>query len=921
MTYETSRASFNKEHIYLVELDLDYCSREYGVSDEFSIVRCVAGEFTMGMTGTVSAPDFNIGDEIEGALSGAVGTILDILDSGATIKYVITNGVQFRNGSSETINNNTTAASQSKDNDNITSLASGDSKCYNTIETCEDLLNFTPLNPVTTGATTINAQPASDNFGRPAGSFIADGFLVGDRVRVSGFDNVANNREYTVTQVLVNSLYIDPADGLIFENGNGDEEIVLISRKSYRFCEPRSPHPIGISAIPSVKSISMTPAKIDVAGGLGERSDVSITFNDHPFNDLDIDKYVSERSYIATDRGTFWTKMRARNPNYQFRPLRVITGYLEDGVYKPENFRTLNYVIDKMDVSNGQCRITAKDTLAKAGEKKAQVPKPSNGSIDAGTHPTGITAGDTSLTLSPSGIGSEYDVSGWVTLGGSEIASYTRVGDVLTLTRAQFNTTAKAHKEDTVVQLCYRQQAEVNVIARDILVNFADIDPLFINDDEWQSAVDNSDLGSSGNLDGIIAKPTDVNKVMKELSQAKPHFIYWDELNQALRFNAIEEPPISANQLNMDEHLVKDRTRIKDLPKMRYSTVFVTFGIIDPTKSLTSPENFTQTLVRSDTDSISKYSSNQIKEITSRWIPSTNKVIANNAAQLIGRRFADIPREVTFELEDKDNDLNISDVNFINHRDMTDSSGAPVDVLFQMISKQENKGFKYKGVEYTFGQVLPGDIDLSSDKIFVSVDEQNLNLYDRYVAIFGAPGASVDAVFEIDSGVVIGSSSTLTYAIDTGSSWPGGSTIRLINRGHIVGRGGDGGVNPLPGGTDDGDPGGDAINLTYNLSLDNFGIIGGGGGGGATDYSSPVKLHGGGGAGNSIGICSNPAGNGSLETGGRWTTVAPRGGDLGQSGGDGVFEPVFGGAAGNAINTNGNTLSLDTTGDIRGAIA
>lgn len=923
MTYSSEKNSYGKEHIYIVEMDLDYCRRDYAETDEFSVVRCTAGEFTMGMAIAVSPPNFNVGDEIQGSLSGAVGNIVALENSGNTIRYTISNGINFRSGSAETINNNTTAASQSKNNAVVVSVATGDSKCHNTFETCGALLNYTPSNPITTGSTSLDvADTGGLQFERSAGSFIADGFLVGDKIRATGFANVRNNREYEVTQVGVNALDVTPTNEMVEETGAGGQKIELVSTKTYRFCEPRSPHPIAIDAIPSVKAVSITPSKIDVGGGFGERSSVSIIFNDHPFNDLDVDKYVSERSYIASDRGTFWTKMRARNPNYQYREIRVKTGFLENGEYKEENFRTLTYVIDKMDVSRGQCRINAKDTLIKAGEKKAQVPRPSKGVIDPVTHPTGLTVGATSLTLSPAGIGnSEYDTSGWVTLGGSEIASFTRAGDVLTLVRGQFNTTAKAQNNDTIVQQCYRQQAEVDVIARDILVNFADIDERFIDDKSWQEAVLNSGLGTSGNLDGIIAKPTDVNKVMKELSEAKPHFIYWDELNQSLNFNAIKAPPETANQLNMDENFIKDSVKVKDMTKMRYSTVFVTFGIIDPTKSLTSPENFTQTYVRSDTDSISKYSSNQIKTITSRWIPSTNKVIANVCAQLLGRRFSDIPREVTFDLDVKDNDLNLSDARFINHREMVDASGLPVDTLFQIISKHESKNWRFKGVEYAFGDVVTGDIDLSSDNIIISIDEQNLNLYTRYVEIFGTPAGSVDAVFEIENGVVVGSSSTLTYAIDTGSSWPAGSTIHLINNGHIVGRGGDGGVNPLPGGTANGDDGGDALNLTYNLTLDNFGIIGGGGGGGATDYFSPVKFHGGGGAGNSIGICSNPAGNGTLETGGRWTSVAPKGGDLGQDGEDGGFNPVFGGAAGNAINKNGNTLTLDTTGDIRGSIA
>ena len=39
------------------------------------------------------------------------------------------------------------------------------------------------------------------------------------------------------------------------------------STKTYRFCESRSAHPIGLVAIPSLNNVSISPAKIDLAGG------------------------------------------------------------------------------------------------------------------------------------------------------------------------------------------------------------------------------------------------------------------------------------------------------------------------------------------------------------------------------------------------------------------------------------------------------------------------------------------------------------------------------------------------------------------------------------------------------------------------------------------------------------------------------
>lgn len=923
MTYDAKRASFDKEHIYVVEIDLDYCSLDFGEG------YCLGGERSI-TTDTVSDLAFATGDRIEGQTSGAVGYITDITGTAPnyTIKYRRTSSNDF-SSSSETIENLDGSGLATKNGDSPILATAGDDKCYNTAANCQSIQSYTTKGD--TGLTTINAVGVDFTFyyERASGSFIEDGFRAGDTVFPSGFGTGSYSAARTITFVEDTKLYA--TGGVVFDStGSGDERLFTAPQKTYRFCLPRSPHPIGIDAIPSLKSVSITPSKIDVAGGMGERSSVSLTFNDHPHNDIGIDKYTGDRSYIATDRGTFWTKFRARNPNYQFRNLRLLSGYLEDGKFIADNFKTRNYVIEKMDVTGGTCSIKAQDPLKKASAKKAQVPEPSNGII---SNSGGISDSATSITLSPSGIGSEYPASGYVTLSGSEIASYTLSGDVMTIVRAQFNTVATSHEEDAVVQYCYYQEAEVNAIAEDVLVNYAKIDAGFINSTEWQTEVDTH---LNGNLKGIIPAPTDVEKILKELSEAKPHFIYWDEINQKINFTALKAPPESANVIDMDSGIVKDSFKTKDMPDMRASTVYYVFGQLDPTKGMDDLSNFTQTIVRSDSSSIAKYQSNQIKKVVSRWIPSTSKPIAENAAQLLGRRFSDIPREVKFSLEAKDNSLNIGDTRALNHRDIVDASGAPANTIFQIISSKESENYDYVGIEYRFGQVLAGDNDIDTDTIKISINERNLNLYDRYVAYFGsAPTGSTEAVFEVESGVIVGSDDTASHALEVGV-WPVGAVVTLVNKGYIVGKGGDAGKNAVL--QFDGGGGGPAMSIDYDLTLLNFGIIGGGGGGGAYNIEDqsvdPVQgeYFGGGGAGDDYGRRYLQGGNGSLLAGGvgyRNSTAffpAADGGGLGQNGegipANSVFTITsYGGSAGKAIDLNGNTVTYIEEGDIRGAVS
>ncbi len=242
----------------------------------------------------------------------------------------------------------------------------------------------------------------------------------------------------------------------------------------FRFYQSRSPAPIGLAGslvsgidpIPNLLNVSISPAKLDVSGGLGVRSSVTCTFTDHPYSDIGVDKYIDDRTYIASDKGSFWTKLRARNPNYQNRSLRVLSGDLENGVFDINNFETRYYVVDSMNVTDGKCTIVAKDPLKLAGSKKAQAPAPSNGLLQSA-----ITSGAASLTLTPAGVGnSEYPVSGKVLIK-SEVMSFTRAGDVLTFTSAQNNTLATEHRANDTVQLCLEYNGEqVNDIVKDFLI-------------------------------------------------------------------------------------------------------------------------------------------------------------------------------------------------------------------------------------------------------------------------------------------------------------------------------------------------------------------------------------------------------------------------------------------------------------------
>lgn len=163
----------------------------------------------------------------------------------------------------------------------------------------------------------------------------------------------------------------------------------------------------------------------------------------------------------------------------------------------------------------------------------------------------------------------------------------------------------------------------------------------------------------------------------------------------------------------------------------------------------------------------------------------------------------------------------------------------------------------------------------------------------------------------INSGVVIFSTSTGSYAMTVSGSFPGG--VEIINNGTILGRGGDGGSSTVNGGN-----GGPALLVQSAVTINNTsGRIagGGGGGGGGAAYTYCVYQD--------EGVCYQYAteygpgggggiGNGSGGSGGSWGSAGSAGtltaaGSGGSPGGGGQANYVGpGGAGGTYGSTGGN---------------
>lgn len=692
--------------------------------------------------------------------------------------------------------------------------------------------------------------------------------------------------------------------------------------KTYRFCTNVSPLPVGIDAIPSIKGQpSISGAVADLSGGLGIRGAVSFSFFDHPDNDIGIDKYVNERTYIPYKTGTFWGKLRERNPFYVGRIMRVYSGYLVNGEFDITNFQARTYVIEKITVNRGQATVTGKDVLKLADDDRAKYPKVTTGELTADLSETG-----NSFILAPSGIGDkQYPANGWIRFN-KEVIAFTRSGDIFTVTeRGAKNTQVQDHSAGDTGQNSIRMNDRTDKLVNELLTQGANVDPVFIPSEEWAIEAESF---MAVFLDGFLTEPIGVSKLLKELGENAPHYLYFDERRQFIIFTVLKEPPINASILSASDNFLSDSLTISERPELRLSNVTVNFGQFDPTQKLDEFSNYSQKYARIDlaAESPDEYGQEKIKTINSRWINNFNKGQALTVGSLIGRRFGKLLREISFTLAPKDSDFWIGQSFTANHPLLRGVTGEIAQIPFEIQQAQQvNDQFKYSALEYLYSDELPDDPESGIDLIIIGGNANNINIRDIHTTLFPTPTDETIVRVIIDSGVLVGSSSIEAYTLDTGS-WPiGMASIKFIVRGISSGKGG----NCLQEAVSQ--HGGHCLILNHDVTIEDItGILGGGGGGGG--WAHP-NAGGGGGAGVDVGLGLDGGRDGTALLGGLGKSYllpgeepelfeGGDGGDLGEKGGDAESIANWqGGNPGIAINTNGYNLVIENGAEnIKGAI-
>jgi len=693
-------------------------------------------------------------------------------------------------------------------------------------------------------------------------------------------------------------------------------EAFLESEVTLRFAKPASYLPREIDIVAdSIVDTSFTPATISLGENLGQRATLNVTFVDHKHSDTGdgFDRYLADRDYNPYERGTFWGKFRARQPFLRGRAIRWITGLLGQELSAME---TRHFIIESFDgpTPDGSYTLVAKDVLKLVDGDRAQAPAMSNGFLV-----TGVSSGATSFTLSPSGIGNaEYTSSGTLAIGGQELIQFTRSGDVVTLSSG---TLAQNHNAQDRAQLVLKYTAaDPADIIYDLMVNYADVPAAFITLSDWKAET-SAFLGRL--YTATICEPTSVATLISELIQQACLVIWWDDVSRKIRLQVLRSILTDSARFS-PENTIQGTLTVKEQPDKRLSQVQTYFGQINPLKQLSDKDNYRSTSVIVDEQAEEDYGGAAIKTVMSRWIPALGRSVADRFGEIQISRFRDPPRRFAFDTARyAETDLRLGSGYRIASKSLQDDTGALIDVPAQ-ITRLNTPADRFKGeAEEVLFASTPEDPD--SRFIIVDSDSLNINLRSVHDSLYQPAESGVTVTCVVNTGVIVGSTSTGLPSFDVGS-WPAGVTIILIVRGTIQGMGGDGGFQKPGGIIHDGFPGGVALYTRYATHIDvSSGKIwsGGGGGGWASGFG------GGGGAGRNPGNGGDgpfgPASSGAPGTqtaGGIGASSllssnpAGNGGGPGVAGGSTAYSA--GGAAGAAID-GVSFVTVDAgPGDVRG---
>lgn len=361
----------------------------------------------------------------------------------------------------------------------------------------------------------------------------------------------------------------------------------------------------------------------------------------------------------------------------------MLTGYVGDAI---ADMTARHYVITDWSGPDaaGASTITAKDVFDLVDDDKAVLPSLSQGKLAAD-----ITVDATTLTLAPVAVGAEYPTSGRICVG-SEVMTFTRVDDVLTLGRGADGTEISSHSAGDLAQICVRFEGEAVPDALYRVLTEGDAGPIpadWIDLAAWHDEA-SAWLGGT-EVTATLTKPYARRKLAGEICQLGA-LVWPDEVARTIRFRA--NRPLAPGEdpypLTDDGSMIETTGSLVENTDERISRVFFWHGQMDVTRDPTGGENTRRGAVawNAAQEGALEYGETMIKEIATRWFGTAgNDAAASSIAERLGSRYRDTPQTYEGAIDWKDaQHLSLGAICRVTTRLIVDDVGLPLPTLMQV---------------------------------------------------------------------------------------------------------------------------------------------------------------------------------------------------------------------------------------------
>lgn len=419
----------------------------------------------------------------------------------------------------------------------------------------------------------------------------------------------------------------------------------------------------GLPCFPTLLNTSNSPTEITPTKGLGVRASMSASIQDHPYNDINLDHYATERGYNPEDRGSLWGKIVARWKYFENLKVRQFSGYIDaSGIYDVANFRTKTYFLQKVDGpdAGGMVKITCKDPLRWGDKDKAQCPLPSKCKtlVDMTTSTTSFTVSD--ISDIPAGVE-------WLRID-KEIMKVISRDDgtgTFVVTRATMPTwydptamVAETHSTGAGVQWCMLfDGARIDAVIATLLQDYTEVPAAYI--DTAQMAAEADVWFSTYYMHALITEPIEVTKLLDEICLHLA-IIWWDERTSKIKLTAVKPAQGTLQRLSDGDNLQADTVQLSYDYDSRISQAWCYYAMRTPiVENENKLFNYSRTQIAADLDTElpDQYGQPAIREILSRWLTKDQQSLAIEITSRLLAEFKNTKSVLTFKVDAKDDSL------------------------------------------------------------------------------------------------------------------------------------------------------------------------------------------------------------------------------------------------------------------------